>query len=116
MLKGMLRKERRGRKETWFIYVLRCKDDTFYTGVTKDIDRRLKMHNNGKASRYTRTRRPVALIYQEKARGRAKALVRECAIKAMSRKIKEKLIKGKKQLAVVRRKSSEVVRLIASED
>ena len=93
MIKGMLRKDKKRKKEPWFVYVLRCADASFYTGITKDLARRLKMHNNGKASRYTRTRRPVMLIYQEKAKGRAKALARECAIKAMSRKVKEKLIK-----------------------
>jgi predicted GIY-YIG superfamily endonuclease len=91
MLKGMLRKERCPR-DTWFVYILECSDSTFYTGVTKDLDRRLTMHNNGKASRYTRIRRPVAVVYYEKLKGRAKALSRECRIKAMPRPAKEKLI------------------------
>jgi len=94
MIKGMLKAEKRPR-DTWFIYILRCKDKTFYTGITKDLERRLSMHNNGRASRYTRSRLPVKLIYQERLKGRARALSRECRIKALPRKSKEKLIKGK---------------------
>lgn len=91
MLEGMLKKEKRPR-DIWYVYVLLCRDRTFYTGITKDLDRRLMMHNNGKASRYTRVRRPVALLYQERLKGRARALSRECVIKAMSRQAKEKLV------------------------
>ena len=76
----------------WFLYILRCRNDTFYTGVTKDIDRRLKMHQAGKASLYTRTRRPVQLIYYECCAGRAQALVREYEVKALPRRSKEALI------------------------
>lgn len=79
----------------WFLYILRCRGDTFYTGVTKDLERRLKMHNNGKASSYTRARRPVALVYYEECAGRARALVRECEVKALSRRKKEALVSGK---------------------
>ena len=78
--------------QRWFLYILRCGNDTFYTGVTKDLKRRLKMHNDGKASRYTRARRPVTLIYHEDCASRAQALVRECRVKALSRKEKEQLI------------------------
>lgn len=78
--------------QKWFLYILRCQNDTFYTGVTKDLKRRLKMHNDGKASRYTRTRRPVTLVYQEPCASRAQALVRECQVKALSRKGKEQLV------------------------
>ena len=85
--------------QNWFLYILRCQNDTLYTGVTKDLERRLKMHNDGKASRYTRARRPVKLIYHEGCVSRAEALVRECKVKALSRKEKEKLIlNGKKSL------------------
>ena len=78
----------------WFLYILRCSTDTLYTGVTKDLQHRLKMHNDGKASRYTRVRRPVQLIYYEDCASRAQALVRECKVKALSRKEKEKLVKS----------------------
>ena len=97
MLKGMLAKEKANkklrRKESWFLYILECSDKTFYTGVTNDLQRRFKMHNNGKASRYTRTRRPVKLVYQETCLSRTHALVRECAVKALPRKQKEKLVR-----------------------
>jgi putative endonuclease len=80
------------RSENWFLYILKCSDGSFYTGITKDIERRLKMHNDGKASKYTRTRRPVELSYQENCGTRAQALVRECKIKSFSKERKMKLI------------------------
>jgi len=78
----------------WILYILRCQNDTFYTGVTKDLGRRLKMHNEGKASRYTRARLPVELIYYEDCASRAQALARECEVKALSRSEKEQLVLG----------------------
>ncbi len=96
MLKVMEEKEKfsppPGDPESWSLYILRCHDGTFYTGITKDIERRLEMHNQGKAARYTRTRRPVALCYTEKLFGRTEALVRECQVKSLTRKQKEELI------------------------
>ncbi len=83
---------RRQPDEPWFLYILRCENDAFYTGVTKDLKRRLKMHNNGRASRYTRARRPVRMVYHEDCAGHAQALVRECKVKALSRKEKEQLV------------------------
>lgn len=79
-------------KENWFLYILKCNDGSLYTGITKDIGRRLKMHNDGKASKYTRTRRPVELSYQENCGTRAQALVRECRIKSFSKEKKHGLI------------------------
>ena len=95
MIKKMEALEAAGKRpseEGWLLYILRCQNDTFYTGVTKDLERRLKMHNEGKASRYTRARRPVELIYYEDCASRAQALTRECQVKALSRGEKEKLI------------------------
>ncbi len=86
------KRKKKGEKD-WFLYVLKCKDGSFYTGVTNDVQRRFKMHENGKASKYTRARRPVKLIYEELCGRRADALVRECQVKAYSRKEKEELIK-----------------------
>jgi putative endonuclease len=77
---------------TWSLYILRCGDGSFYTGVTTDIDRRFREHQEGRASRFTRTRRPVVLVYQEKCGSRSHALSRECAIKSMGRQGKEDLI------------------------
>jgi len=79
----------------WFLYILGCCDGSFYTGVTTDIDRRLREHQEGKASRYTRTRRPIALVYQEECGTRSQSLARECAVKSLSRQRKEKLISGR---------------------
>lgn len=78
----------------WGVYILRCSDGTLYTGVTNDIDRRLREHAAGRASRYTRSRRPLQLVYAEEAAGYAAALRRERAIKALSRAEKLALIFG----------------------
>ncbi len=77
----------------WFVYLLRCGDGTLYTGITKDVTRRTQQHNAGTASRYTRSRLPVALVYQESAPSQSLALKREATIKAMSRMDKESLIR-----------------------
>jgi len=77
---------------SWSLYILGCADGSFYTGVTTDIDRRLQEHQEGKASRYTRTRRPVVLVYREECGTRSQALSRECAVKSLSRARKEELI------------------------
>jgi predicted GIY-YIG superfamily endonuclease len=82
--------------EHWFVYILRCADDSLYTGITKDLDRRLDQHNAGTASRYTRGRTPVAFIYTEEAESQSAALKRELAIKALSRQEKEWLIRSAK--------------------
>jgi len=81
---------------TWFVYIVRCADGSLYTGVAKDVDRRLEQHNAGTASRYTRSRLPVTLEHREDQPDRSMALKRECAIKALSRKAKEALIKSEK--------------------
>jgi putative endonuclease len=65
-----------------------------YTGVSTDPDRRLAQHNAGTASKYTRTRRPVALVYRERRRGRSDALKREAALKALPRREKLALVAG----------------------
>jgi len=79
---------------SWSLYILRCCDGSFYTGVTTDIDRRFRAHEAGRASRFTRTRRPVALVYEETCGSRSQALSRECAVKSMGRKGKEELVAG----------------------
>ena len=77
---------------TWFVYILRCGDGSLYTGITTDVSRRCEQHNAGTASRYTRSRLPVCVAYQETRASRGLALKREAAIKAMSRREKELLI------------------------
>lgn len=78
----------------WQIYIVCCSDSSFYTGITKDVSRRIDEHNqdNLKAAKYTRVRRPVILIYQETVTTRSEAAKREYEIKQMSRKEKEALI------------------------
>jgi predicted GIY-YIG superfamily endonuclease len=75
--------------ESWFVYLLRCADGTLYTGITNDLARRCRQHNAGTASRYTRSRLPVTLVYQEAQATRSEALKREAAIKTWPRKRKD---------------------------
>ena len=82
--------------EVWFVYILRCADGTLYTGITKDLARRTKQHNAGTASRYTRSRRPVKLVYQEPQRSQSLALRREAAIKKLTRRKKLAMIGGRR--------------------
>ena len=83
----------------WVVYMVRCTDRTLYTGITTDVARRLGEHNgNGKlAARYTRSRRPVQLVYQEFAPSRAQAARREYEIKQMQRHAKEALVSAYRQ-------------------
>lgn len=69
----------------WLVYLLRCRDGSLYTGITNDLNRRLESHRSGKASAYTRSRRPLALAYQEVLPDRGSALKREAAIRRLSR-------------------------------
>ncbi len=80
--------------EPWFVYIVRCSDSSLYTGIAKDVDRRLEQHNAGTASRYTRSRLPVTLEYQEEQPNQSSALKRELAIKGLSRKAKEAVIES----------------------
>ena len=79
--------------DTWFVYILGCADDSLYTGITKDVKRRCEQHNAGTASRYTRSRLPASVVYQESQATQSLALKREAAIKAMSRQQKKSLIR-----------------------
>jgi predicted GIY-YIG superfamily endonuclease len=78
---------------TWFLYIVRCADGSLHTGITNNVPRRCKQHNAGTASRYTRSRLPVELIYQESQPNRSVALKRELAVKSMPREKKESLIR-----------------------
>jgi len=79
---------------SWTVYILRCADDSLYTGITNEISRRVTEHNNDnkKGARYTRTRRPVNLVYQEDCNDRAHASRREYELKKMSRQEKLRLL------------------------
>ncbi len=76
----------------FYCYILECADGTFYTGWTTDPPRREKQHNAGTGARYTRTRRPVKMVYTEEQPDKIAALKRELAIKRMSREQKKRLI------------------------
>ena len=75
-----------------FVYIVRCADGTLYTGWTTDVTRRVAQHNAGRGARYTRVRRPVALVYREEAPDRSTAMRREWAIKKLDRERKERLV------------------------
>ena len=78
----------------WFLYVVRCADGTFYTGVTTDVTRRLHEHNTTKrGAKYTRTRRPVELIYRTDYKDRSTAQKAERYFKTLTRREKEEIIK-----------------------
>lgn len=78
-----------------YVYILKCKDNSFYTGWTTDLSKRIQRHNLGLGAKYTRSRRPVELIYFETFENKSEALKREYQIKQLSRKQKEKLIMEK---------------------
>lgn len=78
----------------WSVYIVRCGDGSLYTGIAKDVDARLEAHNAGRGAAYTRTRRPVALLYRKDGFTRSEALVREAGIKSLPRARKELLIDG----------------------
>ncbi len=76
----------------WSVYILRCCDDTFYTGMAKDVQARLERHNLGRGAAYTRSRRPAFLLYSKNGLTRFEALICEAKIKRLSRQQKEALI------------------------
>jgi putative endonuclease len=80
----------------WYVYILRCADDSLYTGITRDMERRVDEHNNSDrlGARYTRGRRPVRAVYHEIYADRSQAAKRECEVKALTRERKETLIAG----------------------
>ena len=68
-----------------FVYMLRCKDDSLYTGWTNDLQHRLAMHSSGKGAKYTRGRGPLTLVYSEELADKETAMRRECEIKGLTR-------------------------------
>jgi len=79
----------------WLVYILRCADDSLYTGITNDLPKRLQAHAAGRASRYTRSRLPVTVTYTETQKSKSAALKREAAIKKLSRPQKDRLLSSK---------------------
>jgi len=78
---------------SWYLYILRCKDGTLYTGIAVDVEARLGMHRSGKGAKYTRGRGPLELVYTEECGTHSDALKREIAIKRLTKQDKEELIK-----------------------
>ena len=81
-------------ESAWFLYILRCKDDTLYTGITTDVEKRFQQHCLGKGAKYTRGRGPLTLVYQETCADHSEALKREAYIKGLTRAQKEALLMG----------------------
>ena len=69
----------------WQIYIIKCSDDSLYTGITIDLEKRLAAHNAGQGAKYTASRRPVQLVYREEAANRSEASKRENTIKKLNR-------------------------------
>lgn len=80
----------------YYVYMLRCRDNSLYTGITNNLDSRLKKHNLGKASRYTRVRLPVDMVYAEECEDKSAALRREMEIKGYKKSEKEKMVREAK--------------------
>ena len=81
-------------KPDWFVYILECSDKTLYTGITNNLEKRIEQHNSGQdGAKYTRPRRPVKYVYQEKQPNRSVATKREIEIKKLSRIKKIELFK-----------------------
>ena len=79
-------------ENTWKLYILRCADGSLYTGITTDLEKRIHTHNSGKGAKYTRSRKPVELVYQEDCSDHSAALKRELEVKALTKDQKLKLI------------------------
>lgn len=81
-------------KKAYFVYIVKCKDNTLYTGITNDLISRIQAHNKAKGAKYTRARMPVKLVFSKKVASRPKALKLEYQIKQLSRTEKLNMIKG----------------------
>ncbi len=88
----------------WMVYVLRCRDGSLYTGITNNLPKRINAHAAGKASKYTRSRLPVAVVFQEAAGSKSAALRREAAIKQLPRRRKDQLLAESRRARVSRKR------------
>ena len=79
-------------EKTWKLYILRCRDGSLYTGITTDVEKRVAAHNSGKGAKYTRSRKPVELVYQEDCEDHSHALRRELEMKALTKDEKERFL------------------------
>lgn len=78
----------------WYVYILRCADDSLYTGIARDLGARIALHNAGRGAKYTRGRGPVRVVYSERVASRSAALQREHAIKRLPAAAKRALVSG----------------------
>lgn len=76
----------------WSVYMVRCKDGSLYTGIAIDVERRIAKHNAGEGAKYTRSRRPVMLVWSEVVESESAARVKEIQMKKMTKSAKEKLL------------------------
>ncbi len=94
MLKNKLKQNLMSKN--WYLYILKCVDNTLYTGITTDLGRRVSEHNSSDLwAKYTKTRRPVTLVYSETFSNRSEATKREIQVKKMKRSEKEKLCEAR---------------------
>lgn len=80
--------------QTWSVYIVRCKDGSLYTGIAVDVAKRIAKHNAGEGAKYTRSRKPVVLVWSEEVESESAARVREIAIKKLTKGQKENLLVG----------------------
>jgi len=78
----------------WFVYILKCSDNTYYTGITNNIKRRIQQHETNKGAKYTKGRGPFSLVYQDKCKNRSEASQKEFAIKKLALDEKISLIRA----------------------
>lgn len=91
-----------------YTYMLKCKDNTYYTGYTNDLEKRLKAHNEGKGAKYTRGRGPVELIYYEEYEDKHTAMRREWEIKRLTRKEKEEMIQSREKQRILKENTGDL--------
>ena len=83
-----------------YVYMVECRDGSLYTGWTSDAEQRVRVHNSGQGAKYTRSRRPVTLVYLERIEEKSAAMKREAAIKKLKPSQKRQLIESERNLVV----------------
>lgn len=91
-----LKNRPRAAKDGWHLYVAECADGSYYTGITKDVEKRLEAHNTGKGAKYTATHGPVKLVFQEPQANYSAALRREYQVKTLPKARKVRFVQGEK--------------------
>lgn len=80
----------------WNLYIAECADGSYYTGIAKDVEKRIEAHNSGKGAKYTATHGPVRLVFQEPQANYSAALRRECQVKTLPKERKVQFVQGRK--------------------